>query len=82
MGKDLTVEDAAKLLGLREPSIYKGIDHNNIPAKKEIVNGKVEVRIPAAVFMVCIQNRKKEAQKKVDHLTRAEEMLRRHLNGN
>lgn len=80
--KNLNVEDTAKLLGIKEVSVYKGIEHNNIPAVKEIVNGKTEVQIPPAILIVCIQKRKSKLQTKVDHLTKAEQILRRHINGN
>lgn len=80
-GKDLTAEDTAKLLGVKTGAVYKGIDHHNIPAVKEIVNGKTEVRVPAAILMVCIQKRKSKLQSRVDHLTKAEHLLRSHING-
>lgn len=75
-------KDAAKLLGVTDRAVYKDVDNHNIPGEKEMVDNKIEVRIPGLPFLDCIKRRKEKLIKKVQHLQNSEDFLRRRINGN
>ena len=75
--KNITVKYAAELLGVTDRAIYKAIDQCTIPAEKEMVNRKVEVRIPIVLFLDFIQSEKRRLQKRFTELEQAEIKLRR-----
>lgn len=75
-GKFLSVKHAAGLMGVTEQAIYKAIGQQTIPAEKEMVNRKIEVRIPVAPFLVFLKDEKRMLSEKLGRLDRAENILR------
>ncbi|MCE3234552.1 MAG: hypothetical protein K0Q50_732 [Vampirovibrio sp.] len=75
--KNITVKQAAGLLGVTNQAVYKAIDEQSIYAEKEMVNKKVEIRIPIVYFLDFIQREKKRLTKRFAELEQAEATLRR-----
>lgn len=73
----LNVKEVAELMGVSSQAIYKAIDHRSIIAEKEMVNRKLEVRIPLISLIDFAQGELKRYEQQTAKIRQAVDTLRR-----
>jgi hypothetical protein len=66
--KNISVKEAARLIGITTQAVYTAIKMDTIVSEREIVNGKIEVTIPAIPFLDFLNSEKRRLGEKSNRI--------------